>query len=100
MVRVLFPASLNFKEIRFFDIKGKVTGLFSRALTSPCGKIRIPINESADENSQIEEYLREYNGEGIQHIAVATNDIYASVDGLADNGLEFMPPPPAASITT
>ncbi|MEL6792828.1 MAG: VOC family protein, partial [Pseudomonadota bacterium] len=84
----------NFKEIRFFDIKGKQTGLFSRALTSPCGKIRIPINESADENSQIEEYLREYNGEGIQHIAVATNDIYASVDALAANGLEFMPAPP------
>jgi 4-hydroxyphenylpyruvate dioxygenase len=90
-----YAGIFNFKEIRFFDIKGKVTGLFSRALTSPCGKIRIPINESADANSQIEEYLREYNGEGIQHIAVATNDIYASVDGLAANGLEFMPPPPA-----
>ncbi|MEL6965463.1 MAG: 4-hydroxyphenylpyruvate dioxygenase, partial [Pseudomonadota bacterium] len=84
----------GFREIRFFDIEGKVTGLFSRALTSPCGKIRIPINESADENSQIEEYLREYNGEGIQHIAVATEDIYSSVDQLAANGLEFMPAPP------
>lgn len=89
-----YSGIFNFKEIRFFDIKGKMTGLFSRALTSPCGKIRIPINESADENSQIEEYLREYNGEGIQHIAVATNDIYRSVDALAANGLEFMPPPP------
>ena len=89
-----YSGIFNFKEIRFFDIKGKMTGLFSRALTSPCGKIRIPINESADENSQIEEYLREYNGEGIQHIAVATNDIYASVDALAANGLEFMPAPP------
>ncbi len=89
-----YSGIFNFKEIRFFDIKGKLTGLFSRALTSPCGKIRIPINESADENSQIEEYLREYNGEGIQHIAVATNDIYKSVDALAANGLEFMPPPP------
>ncbi|MEO1490571.1 MAG: 4-hydroxyphenylpyruvate dioxygenase [Pseudomonadota bacterium] len=86
----------GFREIRFFDIEGKMTGLFSRALTSPCGKIRIPINESADENSQIEEYLREYNGEGIQHIAVATEDIYASVDQLATNGLAFMPPPPDA----
>jgi len=84
----------GFKQIRFFDIKGKLTGLTSRALTSPCGKIRIPINESADENSQIEEYLREYNGEGIQHIAVATNDIYKSADRLANSGLEFMPPPP------
>ena len=59
----------NFKEIRYFDIKGEYTGLFSRALTSPDGKIRIPINESADEQSQIEEYLHEYKGEGIQHIA-------------------------------
>ena len=66
----------NFRQIRFFDIEGKLTGLFSRALTSPCGRIRIPINESADEKSQIEEYLREYKGEGIQHIAVGTDAIY------------------------
>ena len=84
----------GFREIRFFDIEGKMTGLFSRALTSPCGKIRIPINESADEKSQIEEYLREYNGEGIQHIAVGTEDIYAATDRLAAAGLEFMPAPP------
>ncbi len=84
----------NFRQIRFFDIEGKVTGLFSRALTSPCGKIRIPINESADDKSQIEEYLRRYNGEGIQHIAVATEDIYASTDRLAAHGVRFMPGPP------
>lgn len=84
----------NFKQIRFFDIEGKLTGLFSRALTSPCGKIRIPINESADEKSQIEEYLKKYNGEGIQHIAVGTEDIYAATDQLADQGLKFMPGPP------
>ena len=60
----------NFREIRYFDIEGKKTGLFSRAMTSPCGKIRIPINESQDDKSQIEEYLREYHGEGIQHIAL------------------------------
>ncbi|QXT40841.1 4-hydroxyphenylpyruvate dioxygenase [Gymnodinialimonas ceratoperidinii] len=89
-----YAKAFNFKEIRFFDIKGKQTGLFSRALTSPCGKIRIPINESADDTSQIEEYLNEYKGEGIQHIAVATNDIYTSVDQIAENGIEFMPPPP------
>ena len=77
------------------SIKGKQTGLFSRALTSPDGKIRIPINESADEHSQIEEYLNEYNGEGIQHIAFATNDIYAATDAIAAKGLEFMPGPPA-----
>lgn len=84
----------NFKQIRFFDIEGKLTGLFSRALTSPCGKIRIPINESADEKSQIEEYLKKYNGEGIQHIAVGTNDIYRATDQLAENELKFMPGPP------
>ena len=84
----------NFKEIRFFDIEGRHTGLFSRALTSPCGKIRIPINESADENSQIEEYLSEYNGEGIQHIACGSRDIYQSVETLKSNGLAFMPAPP------
>ncbi len=85
----------NFREIRFFDIKGKASGLYSRALTSPCGRIRIPINESADDKSQIAEYLRDYNGEGIQHIAVGTDDIYASTDAIAEKGLEFMPAPNA-----
>ena len=84
----------NFREIRFFSIEGKLTGLHSRALTSPCGKIRIPINESADDKSQIEEYLKQYNGEGIQHIAVGTDDIYTSTDAIAARGLEFMPGPP------
>jgi 4-hydroxyphenylpyruvate dioxygenase len=86
----------NFREIRYFDIKGEYTGLFSRALTSPDGKIRIPINESADENSQIEEYLHAYGGEGIQHIACGCRDIYATIEGLRENGLAFMPSPPAA----
>ena len=93
--REVFERIFNFREIRFFDIKGKQTGLFSRALTSPDGKIRIPINESADDKSQIEEYLREYKGEGIQHIAIGTEDIYASTDWIADRGLDFMPGPPA-----
>lgn len=84
----------NFRQIRFFDIEGKMTGLFSRALTSPCGKIRIPINESADEKSQIEEYLHAYNGEGIQHIACGTFGIYDTVSRLRANGLPFMPAPP------
>jgi len=86
----------NFREIRYFDIKGEYTGLFSRALTSPDGKIRIPINESADENSQIEEYLHAYKGEGIQHIACGCRDIYETIEGLRENGLAFMPSPPAA----
>jgi 4-hydroxyphenylpyruvate dioxygenase len=85
----------NFREIRYFDIKGEYTGLFSRALTSPDGKIRIPINESADENSQIEEYLHQYKGEGIQHIACGCRDIYATVEALRARGLKFMPSPPA-----
>mgnify|MGYP000980433596 CR=1 FL=1 len=83
----------NFREIRYFEIEGKQTGLFSRALTSPCGKIRIPINESQDDKSQIEEYLREYQGEGIQHIALGSEDIYASVDALRANGVEFQDTP-------
>jgi 4-hydroxyphenylpyruvate dioxygenase len=83
----------NFKEIRYFSIEGKQTGLFSRALTSPCGKIRIPINESQDDKSQIEEYLNEYKGEGIQHIALGTNDIYRTVDALRLRGVEFQDTP-------
>ena len=86
----------NFKEIRFFDIQGKHSGLFSRALTSPCGRIRIPVNEDRGEKGQIVAYLKRYNGEGIQHIAVGTDDIYASTDAVADKGLEFMPGPPKA----
>jgi len=86
----------NFREIRFFDIEGKYTGLFSRALTSPCGRIRIPINEDRGETGQIVEYLKRYNGEGIQHIAVGARDIYSAVDAIADNGVRFMPAPPDA----
>ncbi|WOI55635.1 4-hydroxyphenylpyruvate dioxygenase [Palleronia sp. LCG004] len=84
----------NFREIRFFDIQGKHSGLFSRALTSPCGRIRIPINEDRGETGQIVEYLKRYNGEGIQHIAVGAHDIYSSVDAIADKGVKFMPAPP------
>jgi 4-hydroxyphenylpyruvate dioxygenase len=83
----------NFREIRYFDIEGQLTGLRSKAMVSPCGKIRIPINESADDKSQIAEYLEAYRGEGIQHIALATNDIYATVEALAARGIAFMPVP-------
>jgi 4-hydroxyphenylpyruvate dioxygenase len=83
----------NFREIRYFSIEGKETGLFSRALTSPCGKIRIPINESQDDRSQIEEYLNEYKGEGIQHIALGSDDIYRTVDALRALGVEFQDTP-------
>ena len=83
----------NFREIRYFDIEGKLTGLISRAMTSPCGKIRIPINESQDDKSQIEEYLEKYKGEGIQHIALGTDDIYATVSGLRNDGISFQSTP-------
>lgn len=79
----------NFREIRYFDIEGRYTGLVSRALASPDGRIMIPINESDDPKSQINEYIEEYNGEGIQHIALLTDDIYASVDRLRAIGLDF-----------
>src|SRR5205085_9953806 len=83
----------NFREIRYFDIEGKQTGLFSKAMTSPCGKIRIPLNESEDDKSQIEEFLREYKGEGIQHIALGTSDIYQSVDTIRGRGIPFQDTP-------
>jgi 4-hydroxyphenylpyruvate dioxygenase len=79
----------NFREVRYFDIEGKLTGLKSKAMTSPCGKIRIPINESSDDKSQIAEYLDQYHGEGIQHIALGTNDIYGTVEGLRKRGVVF-----------
>jgi 4-hydroxyphenylpyruvate dioxygenase len=83
----------NFREIRYFDIKGKKTGLTSRALTSPCGKIRIPINEPSDTKSQIQEYLDAYAGEGIQHIALSTADIFATVEGLRAKAVRFLDTP-------
>ena len=83
----------NFREVRYFDIEGKLTGLRSKAMTSPCGRIRIPINESADDKSQIAEYLEAYHGEGIQHIALHTADIYKTVDALREKGVELLDSP-------
>ena len=79
----------NFREVRYFDIEGKLTGLKSKAMTSPCGKIRIPINESSDDKSQIAEYLDLYHGEGIQHVALGTDDIYASIEGMKATSVVF-----------
>lgn len=84
---------LNFRKIRSFEIAGVKTGLVSHAMESPCGKIRIPINESADDLSQIEEFLHAYNGEGIQHIALSSKDIYRSVRMLKSEGLPFQATP-------
>jgi 4-hydroxyphenylpyruvate dioxygenase len=83
----------NFRQIRYFDIAGKLTGLHSRAMTSPDGKIRIPINEDAGETGQIQEYLQEYKGEGIQHVAMGARDLYDTIETLQARGLGFMPAP-------
>ena len=83
----------NFRQIRYFDIEGKLTGLHSRAMTSPDGKIRIPINEDAGESGQIEEYLQEYRGEGIQHVALGSTDLYGTIETLTAQGIGFMPAP-------
>jgi len=84
----------NFRELRYFDIKGEYTGLTSRAMTAPDGLIRIPLNEeSGQQGGQIEEYLQRFNGEGIQHIALLTEDICASVDALRAAGIPLMSGP-------
>ncbi len=83
----------NFREIRYFDIEGQQTGLLSRAMTAPDDKIRIPLNESQDDYSQIAEYLKEYKGEGIQHLAFATDDIFKTVDALRAAGVKFQDSP-------
>ncbi|MEJ7746629.1 MAG: 4-hydroxyphenylpyruvate dioxygenase [Luteimonas sp.] len=83
----------NFREIRYFDIKGAKTGLVSKAMTAPDGIVRIPLNESNDPKSQINEYLDTYKGEGIQHIACFTDDIYATVEAMREQGIEFLDTP-------
>lgn len=85
----------NFREVRYFDIEGKLTGLRSQAMTSPDGKIRIPINESADDKSQIEEYLNAYHGEGVQHIALSTSNIVRTVSRMQAAGVPFLTTPDA-----
>ena len=81
----------NFREVRYFDIEGQVTGVKSKAMTSPCGKIRIPINEEGNEKAgQIQEYLDKYHGEGIQHIALGSSDLPATVDALQASGIKLL----------
>jgi 4-hydroxyphenylpyruvate dioxygenase len=79
----------GFEEQKYFDIKGKATGLFSQAMIAPDRAIRIPLNESQDDKSQIEEFIRDYNGEGIQHLALTTDDIYATVEKLRSRGVRL-----------
>jgi 4-hydroxyphenylpyruvate dioxygenase len=83
----------NFREIRYFDIKGVKTGLVSKAMTAPDGIVRIPLNESSDPKSQINEYLDSYKGEGIQHIACFTDNIYDTVEAMRERGVEFLDTP-------
>lgn len=91
-----YETLFNFREIRYFDIKGEYTGLVSRALTAPDGLIRIPLNEEKGEKvGQIEEYLREYKGEGIQHIAFSCDNLIECWDRLKKAGVKFMPAPPS-----
>ena len=93
-----YGSLFNFTEIRSFDIKGEYSGLFSRALTAPDLKIRIPLNEEAEgsEGGQIDEFLRQFNGEGVQHIAFTTDDIYSTIDQLRANGVPLMSAPNAS----
>jgi 4-hydroxyphenylpyruvate dioxygenase len=87
----------NFREIRYFDIKGEYTGLTSRAMTAPDGMIRIPLNEEASGKSgQIEEYLMQFNGEGIQHIALLSDDLMTTLDSLRKAGVPLMTAPSAS----
>jgi 4-hydroxyphenylpyruvate dioxygenase len=83
----------NFREIRYFDIKGAKTGLVSKAMTAPDGIVRIPLNESNDPKSQINEYLDAYHGEGIQHIACFTDNIYDTVEAMRAKGVAFLDTP-------
>ncbi|MNX89037.1 4-hydroxyphenylpyruvate dioxygenase [compost metagenome] len=84
-----YGSVFNFEEQKYFDIKGKATGLFSQAMIAPDRAIRIPLNESQDDNSQIEEFLRRYNGEGIQHIALTTENIFETVEAMKARGVAF-----------
>jgi 4-hydroxyphenylpyruvate dioxygenase len=86
-----YEGVFNFREIRYFDIEGQVTGVKSKAMISPCGKIRIPINEEGNEKAgQIQEYLDKYHGEGIQHIAMGSSDLLATVDMMRSNGVKLL----------
>ncbi len=89
-----YEGIFNFRQIRYFDIKGEYTGLRSKALTAPDGRIRIPLNEEASHGGQIEEYLLAYNGEGIQHIAFSCDNLYDAWDKLNQQGVKFMTAPP------
>lgn len=80
----------GFEEVRYFDIKGKKTGLTSYALRSPCGQFCIPINEASEAKSQINEFLEEYHGPGVQHLAFLTRDLTTSIQKLKGTSIETL----------
>lgn len=84
----------NFRETMYFDIRGKQTSLISKVMRSPCGQFAVPINEPGDSKSQIQEYLDEYKGSGIQHLALLTPDIVTTLETLKSSQIEFLSPPP------
>jgi 4-hydroxyphenylpyruvate dioxygenase len=84
----------NFRETRYFDIRGKNTGLLSKVMRSPCNKFAVPINEPTESKSQIQEYLDEYKGSGIQHLAFTTSDIVKTLENMKSSQVEFLTPPP------
>jgi 4-hydroxyphenylpyruvate dioxygenase len=86
--------TFNFREARFFDIRGAKTGLVSKVMRSPCGKFSVPINEPTESKSQIQEYLDEYKGSGIQHIALLTENILESLEAVKSSDIQFLTPPP------
>lgn len=88
-----YETVFGFKRVRSFHIEGKKTGLYSEVVASPCGRVIIPLNETKDDKSQIAEFIREYNGEGIQHIALLSDNIYKTVDALGNNGIPFQDTP-------
>lgn len=89
-----YEGIFNFREAKFFDIRGKKTGLLSQAMRSPCGKFSVPINEPTEGKSQIQEYLDEYKGSGIQHVALTTDDIIGTLETMKNSQISFLTPPP------
>ncbi len=86
----------NFREARFFDIRGQKTGLLSKAMRSPCGKFSVPINEPTESKSQIQEYLDEYKGSGIQHVALLSDNIIHTLETMKQSQIDFLTPPPGS----
>ena len=88
-----YKSIFNFREVFYLDARGAKTGFRTRAMMSPCGNICIPVNEPTDPKSQIQEYIDSYKGEGVQHIALRSDDVITSVESILRNGIDCMPIP-------